>query len=640
MSQNRIRRPGWNKNINNAGPIDAGEGSPDINLPRLAKALNKRETGAFQPLFPVKTGGKSVSPAKPPLMLKPANTGSDKRVSLRPGIQQQLERSMEKVDIVKKKLTQPDRSTTFRPTSSSTTPQTTTSASATSSTSSASDYTTTSTSMANRNRNQSSSERTSKSNEDKLDQSRALFKPVNSDFQKQETSASFYLPQPSTSPVMFSVAIPDTTLLDNGEVSTLDTILRPKLMFNTNSFYSAWQVPRTSNEFMYDNQSNLFSSITLDVLNGARSNLLDAWDLTNFRASMSAVCKALEYIYTLDSILSYNPDQGGNYWNYNRTTESYRAYFATSAILEKRTKLRNALRNTWFFADYCQQIRWFYQYYRTSDLSQANFYRYLPVHVGIGLDSIASCDFLVTGNSLPSTSGVTNLLTRIDSLITNLQDPVNRKIYALLARVYPSSAIASIPDCYNDAVYDNRHFEMFINEPVCFTDPNVTYPTGSTYSVYPVANTLTNNAVNDIPYYQNSDPHSNGEGGYSFSMQSIRICADASGNLVVNNYASRKYQGIRHIDPVAGSASGSSGYSATCNKFTFLSSGDSYSRVMVPRFVLGTSDSHIVTKDGSTSFYLSKPNSGFQQVYFNNQNAPRILQTQLFETLVNLIPRH
>lgn len=545
------------------------------------------------------------------------------RMELRPGVEQQLQNQQNKQGKIKKQDLTFEPSTTDRPTS------TTTSKSTSPSTTPSPTSSTTTRPETTMPKRQQSTNRETKGQgfkqqtfeNERLDKNRAVAPPMYTDFNQRDDGKGYFNPETTSARVVLRMPVRDTVYLDPNQVTDVSgSDVLNMLLINAASVSAAFSASNSSNPTIYDAHVQVFNQISLDALNSARSGLISEFTLANFRSAMSAVAQALEYYYCLDSILSQNSISMAAD-DINRTADNYRAFFTTSDLFELRTKLQNCLKGCAFPPNYSQFIRWFYQTYKASDLSQAPQYRYVPGE-----------EFLIVGNSRKGGTGA--LKTKIDALCAAL--PTYNKLFALLANVYPVWSINKLPASCSSAVYDEQHHEIFVNEPLIFVDANVTY-SGSSYSIHPVAYNLTNNGNNDIPYYQNKNPK-NGDTGFPFACQTIVKINNTTGNVALQT----TWTGLKNFIALQGTQNKGSNY---CNKFFFLTdsgSGECYPRANNFKYIVGTGDAHssLSTTVGgtATTLLVSKANSNFQRVYFNNFNAPRVYTNVLIFNLFSLRP--
>lgn len=596
---------------------------------RKPKAVDSSKQSGF--VYNPNFGGNPFAP-KPliekignkPMPLLPAPKPSGQaRIGLRPGVEQQLENQRMKQDKIKKQDLTLEQTTSRRPTSSTSTTSTTTSPSTTPSPTSSTTKPETTMPKKQQSTNRETKGQGFKQQtfeNERLDKNRAVAPPLYTDFNQKDDGKGYFNPESSGARVVLRMPVRDTVYLDPNQVTDVSgSDILNMLLINAASISAAFTASSSSNSTIYDAHVQVFNQISLDALNSSRSGLIDSFTLANFRSAMGAVAQALEYYYCLDSIVSQNSiNMSAD--DINRTADNYRAYFSTSDVFELRTKLQNCLKGCAFPPNYSQFIRWFYQTYKVTDLSQAPQYRYVPGE-----------EFLIVGNARKG--GTAALKTKIDALCAAL--PTYNKIFALLANVYPVWSINKLPASCSMAVFDEQHHEIFVNEPLIFVDPNVTY-SGSSYSVYPVAYTLTN-GNNDIPYYQNKNPK-NGDTGFPFACQTIVKINNTTGNVALQT----TWTGLKCFVALQGTQSKGSNF---CNKFFFITdsgSGECFPRANNYRYIIGTGDAHssLSTTVGgtATTILASKANSNFQRVYFNNFNAPRVYTNVLMFNLFSLRP--
>jgi len=564
---------------------------------------------------------------------------SDK--SARGGIDQMVEPKAQVQEFAKRVRAKQARITQMSSSEPSSTQTSTTTTTSTPTSSSTSGFdTTTSSNSLNTMSKSNKPERTSRGNfeNEKLDRNTARYKTSEgAEFSAEDKGTNYYRPIPGA-PVKFSLTLPDVTQLDQHEYAQVSSSgeVRHKLLINVSSFTASFNDVQARNPEYYNNVTSIFNRIYDDVLASNRSGLSDKLTEANFRSAMSASLEALEYYYCLDSILTFKQgDQSVDFFKVSKTFESYRNNFATDNLYNLRTKLRDTLKSCWFPPNFSQLIRWFYQNYRCSNLSQSAIYRF-----------VCGPEFIMTVNQ----SNVTALETKIASLITNLSvttatAPV-RLIYTMMANCYPDGRISNLPLSSGEAVYDPRHFEIFVNDPIIWYDWTTTLPAGTTYSSNPIAYTLTS-SESDLPYYQNLDPHK-GDTGFPFALQTVVKSATNVSNFI--DVTTAIWQGLRK--PVLVSETAFSADVRQTNKFTYLPYQGStinkacLARVGDPSRWLGTCDSHIFsaqsTTVSATVYWVTrvhnKADTGFQRVYFNNFKAPAMQSIQLMNSLFQLKP--
>jgi hypothetical protein len=150
-------------------------------------------------------------------------------------------------------------------------------------------------------------------------------------------------------------------------------------MINTTSFGLAISESSTNVVPFYKTfLSLLFNRWTTDIMRITRGVVPTNWTLANMTAMLVAVVNALEYYYTLDSIIAFQ-NVGVSGLTGSRTLEIYGNSFNLPQVLIARDNLRRYLQGTWCPPGLSMFIRGWFQYYRTSTVAgQANIFRYVP----------------------------------------------------------------------------------------------------------------------------------------------------------------------------------------------------------------------------------------------------------------------
>jgi len=387
--------------------------------------------------------------------------------------------------------------------------------------------------------------------------------------------------------------------------------IQPKLHINCSSFALAISDATLNNVKYYDTfLSLLFNRFQTDVLRLTKGAVPSYWTSSNFRTAMVSVVQALEYYYTLDSILSFK-NRGVSEFRGSRTLEVFSVPFNQSAILQQRDNLRKQLQGVWCPPSLSMFIRSFFQYYRSSDAAgQASIFRYVP-----------HPDFVLSLSS-PSTVS-TNVTTTLNSLVTNLAASNTPSILGLLSNLHPEGIINGMPMSSDDAYYSNDMLELFVNDVTVFNDVNNT----NAISVCPISYFDTSN---DIPYYSMLNPKQ--ANGANFGLQSLPTTATTV-NTGVAWATQTNYFGLRK--PVLCGSSPN-----VTNKYMY----DATTQSTVPRNQANPStlmtglDTHLPLNIASVTTMVNTPTLGLQRVYFDQYNAPatifNIVASKLFDTAV------
>jgi len=433
---------------------------------------------------------------------------------------------------------------------------------------------------------------------------KALYKPKDNAINQNDTQANYWFPDKASDKISITEKLPTPLYLDQSEVARLEgTDIIHKLMINQSSFADMFQVTEASNPILYRNLLNIFDRISIDLLNTARGSLFADWTFENFRNALYWAAHGFEALYTFDSIVGYDPKQD-DFYNINKTAEAYRYLFTSSDNLNARQGLRAALKGSWLPPDIAALMRWFYQYYRTSGLSQSAFFRYVPFDTFIPVNGVVS-----------------SIASRFDAIRSNLTNSANQRVYAMLTKAYSFGGVRTIPAGASEAIFDEMMFEIFVNDPVMHknTSNDVSY-------VYPIGYT---DVKNDIPYYQNRNPHQD-DNGLSFGLQFIATGPSSNGNVLPT-----AWNGLRKI---TASGSGARFTNRWTIGFDANNKVHSLPRHTTLNMIMGTSDAHVYSLNGNVVTWLSKCNTGFQRVYYNNTSAPTSHSGRLLESLFGLLP--
>lgn len=333
--------------------------------------------------------------------------------------------------------------------------------------------------------------------------------------------------------------------------------------------------------------TTIYDRISDDVFRDSRSNTVSIWSYSNFTTYLYNVCRALEWISTLDSILGYEARDGV----INQGLMGLKDRFNTSKILTLRSDLRQNLLGKVFPPKFAEIIRWFYQNYQTSEIKYSPCYRYVPDDIFI--TKIASVD---------------ELETTINTVITNLSGSTNSQIGGALSKLYPSWVIKDIPGGYHDSLYDVHHSEMFMNEPIVFVDRKASTTTNCIYP-NPASTTA------DIPYYTREMPSDTN--GFAHILSCFNKCnANSYGWTGTDNV--KFNSGIRFISYVEPTSAVNK---FKTNKFFF----DPVNIAMQPRLYntwssLADYSAHKAISENTTvaATAFSIAPRGYGRVYYNN----------------------
>lgn len=387
--------------------------------------------------------------------------------------------------------------------------------------------------------------------------------------------------------------------------------LTPKFLVNSTSFSSAIGDASTNNVKFYDTFLNLyFSRMTADVLRYTKGNPPSFWTQTNFRTAIQSAVQALEYYYTLDSILAFQNRSVGQLGG-SRSLDIYSNIFNQAGILNARDNLRRYLISVWCPPELAQFIRGFFQYYRLSSRAgQCTIIRYVPHQ-----------DFIV--NLATPSVVATNVNTTVAILYNNLQSSNTVSCLGLVSNIHQSGIINGVPKSADDAHFSENMLELFINEPTIFNDVNNTNAISSVPISY-------YDTVNDVPYFALQNPDK--LNGTNFALQTLPTTATTinSGLAWATN---TNYFGMRK--PVIVGTAPSQG-----NKWIF----DAASNTMVSRSISAPTnmvngiDTHVALSILSSTIPMNFPPLGGQRVYYDQYVAPatnfNVLASKLFGTAV------
>ena len=446
--------------------------------------------------------------------------------------------------------------------------------------------------------------------------------------------------------VKYSTSLPGTLHLNVNEVSDY-TIpdFNGRFFLNISSFADAiWNAnggTGTNKEYnpgYFGHITDIFWRMNKDVVSNARTTVSSAWGLDNFCKAMRDTAFALELIFTFDSVTAYNP-QLKDVYNRNDACEEYQKLIYTTDLLTARYNLARRLKSMWFPPEFAQMIRWFYQTYRVSTLSQAAYYRFVP-HGNFILSNPGTT---TTGNGSQA-----ELLNLFNTATTNLTNSNTQTIASILARLYPQGIIRNIPYSCNDAVYDDTHFEIYSNEPVFWKTPVDTVE--ANWSVFPIVYGSTGSpgsTNNEIPYYMSHNPTN--DDGFAFVMQNIVSVTSSSGYEIVNNSttAFNMYiEGIRSFTPdriAAATLTLSTQNIKNSNKWVFDHTASKfYPRCgNIPNALSGNDATSVIAYTTTTTSTwsinpISRPNTAHQRCYFNNRKAPELNRRLLIDKLFSI----
>jgi len=651
----------------------------ELNNP--SRKLKKVKDTTFQPPIPLRGPGGRKAVSKPPV--KPTIGDKSFNSGKQPLIEQVLERVRSNKN-KKKKITNTEMETTTPTTSSTTTTSTTTAPSSTSTTTpsttvkakvnqmrlrdglearaeskkpsvvppagakqnvtNTSSFTTT-TSSNNLGTTMAKDKSSPKGFGSPQDVTTAMGKSSYADFNKPGIAESVFDTPSQTDSVKFGMQLPGTLHLNVNEVTDLSAPdFNGRFFINISSFSDAIynsNTPATNRYNLQYNQhlSDIFYRMNKDVISNARSTVSSSWTLDNFITMLQDIAKGIECITTFDSICAYDPKLVDIY-NRNDAVDEYQKLFYTTDLQTARYNLARRLKSLWFPPEFAQMMRWFYQLYRTSPLSQCAYYRYVP-----------DGRFILTNPTaaVGTVGSVAELKAYIDGITNSLSGANTQNISSIFARLYPQGIIRNIPYSCSDAVYDDVHFEIYTNEPVYWRNPTSALETD--WQVYPIiygVGSVAGELNNEIPYYMSHNPTN--DDGFAFVMQNIVGTSNTSGYVIAANTSATNtlIEGIRSFTPwriAAASQTSVVNFNIkNCNKWIFNHTNVQF----IPRcgnitYALTGNDATNVVAYTTTSATtwditpISRPNTAHQRVYFNNRKAPELNRRVLVDKLFSIV---
>lgn len=431
-----------------------------------------------------------------------------------------------------------------------------------------------------------------------------------SDSFNKEVNRTIFFDDNRRAPVKFDIAVSDTTLIMPLQTVTADYAETgedaSRFMVNLARYHKPTNgsVPSIAGYPAYDHLNTIFVQMSKTVLATVRSKIVDEFSFPNFYNYMQNVTQALEVYYTLDSLLSYTSDTDDK----NSGVIDVQQLLTEVDIFSAKNELLRALKGYWFPENYSQLIRWTYQVYKTSDNKQALNYMFFP-----------SNDFIYSSTT-ERNAVATTVKDKVDALVATLTRGTNTlmysKIASILGQVYPEGIIRGLPLSCNTSSYDPIHYEIFVNQPVYFTE-------GTVDTYYPSAGTSASPA--DVCYARACDPGQ--QSGFAFTMQSL-ITTDGYGGIEF-------FEAFRNNTTTA--------IHKTNKFFMFVSSNKYYfggrNSYNAPH---ETADVHTVmtnsVNEAGTIHKLSCPKSGYQRVFFDSVRAPLINLREMMDKLYNVLP--
>ena len=236
-----------------------------------------------------------------------------------------------------------------------------------------------------------------------------------------------------------------------------------KLTWNTTSYSenfldTAALLPQTT----WSRQLKIiYERYSRDIVSNIRSKIVDSWTETNFKNYLKDCCDLLEYFYCVDSILSYegsldDPDR-------NPILMTMKQEMSDFSILKVHDDARRILKNCWFPNKFSALIAWTFQNYKTGPGYQCSNYRYF-CHNTL---------YRYQNNTFDPSTVVAEYESRINRVTgTPPGEPAslnNRNIISLLAQTYPDGIINTLPLSCSESVYDEKHFESYVNQGILWS---------------------------------------------------------------------------------------------------------------------------------------------------------------------------
>lgn len=253
-----------------------------------------------------------------------------------------------------------------------------------------------------------------------------------------------------------------TRLQTTSDGSTRNQIV--KLTWNTSSYSENFLdhenalIPQTT----WSRQLTIiYERYSRDIVANIRSKIVDSWTLANFKSYLKDCCDLLEYFYCVDSILSYegsldNPDR-------NPVLMQMKQEMSNFGILKMHDDARRILKNCWFPDKFSALIAWTFQNYKTGPGYQCSNYRQF-CHYSL---------FKFSGVAFDASAVIAEYTIRIDRVTGTTPQGVstlhNRNIISLLAQTYPQGIIKTLPLSCSESVYDEKHYESYVNQGIMWS---------------------------------------------------------------------------------------------------------------------------------------------------------------------------
>lgn len=353
--------------------------------------------------------------------------------------------------------------------------------------------------------------------------------------------------------------------------------------------------------------ATLFARIERKVLKEVRSKIVDSFTFGNFIQTIGLTIDALEWYYSLDSILSYDGDSAAR--DKNQALIIWQERFNHIDVYTRQNELRKLLETRCIPPKYFELIRWIFQNYRSANLEQAEAYRFVPHQSFLWFRTEGEESFLSQFNS------------RFDAILNKLRVPQyqDNKVNTILAMLDETYIINSLPLSSNNSVYDGQHHQIFVNQPVWYNETvggsptDKCYPDHSTEGTYPVMYCSNESLANANGLaFTLQDSYSSTQGK---RVAMLRTFPAADFYAPYHDWDSNKYD-VDYYNGIMGF----------------------YPRVNYNNYPNSIGDvHHVQLKDMTTTGIVTSKHSqiihGYQQVFFNPTLSPLIDVRQLIDSL-------
>lgn len=354
----------------------------------------------------------------------------------------------------------------------------------------------------------------------------------------------------------------------------------------------------------------LFARMERKVLKEIRSKIVDSFTYANFMQTISVTIDALEWYYTLDSILSYDGDSANR--DKNKALILWQERFNDIDIYTRQNELRKLLETRCLPPKFFDMIRWTFQNYKTADLEQAEAYRFIPNQA------------FVWYVDMPDETWKGKFELAFDNILNKLRTPTtdDTKVNTILSMVDDSYIINSLPLSSNNLAVDGQHHQIFVNQPVWH---NLEVAGESTHTCFP---DHANEAGEPVMYCANENLGN--ANGFAFTLQDsysslgedyrvamLRTFSAATFHPTYDDWDSNKYD-VEYRNNTLGF----------------------YPRLNYEYYPNTIGDIHNVklnfATSGTVDHQVSAIQQGYQQVFFNPTLSPLIDVRQLIDNLWNL----